>query len=276
MYKNSIKSVAIGSFDGIHLGHSALIEKVEAVVIIERNGGYLTPGYRRSFFIKKPCFFYHFEHIKSLSSKEFVTKLKEDFPQLKSIVVGYDFGFGYKKEGNTTLLKELFDGEVIVVSEVKSNDISVHSRTIKSYIADGNIKLVNQLLNRAYMISGKIVSGQGLGKKKLVPTLNINIYDYDLPKNGVYVTRTKVVNEWLTSVSFLGLRVTTDGAYAIETHIIDKDIGVIKGNVEIEFLKFIRENRKFDDLEALKEQIYRDIETAKSYLNLLENNFSTL
>jgi len=266
LYKNSIKSIAIGSFDGIHLGHKALIDQVEAVVIIERNGGYLTAGYRRSFFIKKPCFFYHFNKVKALSAKEFVVKLKEDFPELRTIVVGYDFGFGYKKEGDTTLLKELFDGEVVVVSEVKSSDISVHSRTIKSYIADGNIKLVNQLLDRSYMISGKVVSGQGLGKKKLVPTLNINVFNYDLPKNGVYATRTKVANEWLDSVSFLGLRVTTDGSYAIETHVIGKDIGLVNGTVEIAFVEFIRDNRKFDGLEALKEQIFKDIEVTKILL----------
>ena len=272
MYKNSIKSIAIGSFDGIHLGHRALIDQVEAVVIVERNGGYLTPGYRRSYFIEQPCFFYHFEHIKSLSAKAFVVKLKEDFPKLEIIVVGYDFEFGYKKEGNTKLLKELFDGEVVVVSEVKSVDISVHSRTIKSYLAEGNIELVNQLLNRSYMISGKIISGQGLGKKKLVATLNINVYDYKLPKDGVYVTRTKVGDKWLDSVSFLGLRVTTDGSYAIETHIIGQDIGVVTGMVEIEFVDFIRENRKFDGLEALKEQILRDIEISNTLFKKGKND----
>jgi riboflavin kinase/FMN adenylyltransferase len=266
LYKNSIKSIAIGSFDGIHLGHRALVEQVEAVVIVERNGGYLTPGYKRTFFIEQPCFFYHFEHIQSLSAKAFVAKLKEDFPKLETIVVGYDFEFGYKKEGNTKLLQELFHGEVVVVSEVKSAGISVHSRTIKRYLDEGKIVLVNQLLNRNYTIAGKVVSGQGLGKKKLVATLNINVYDYKLPKDGVYVSRTKVADKWLDSVSFLGLRVTTDGSFAIETHIIGQDIGVVSGMVELEFLEFIRENRKFDGLEALKVQIDKDIEFSKSFL----------
>ena len=264
MYKNNIKSIAIGSFDGIHLGHRALIDQVEAVVIIERNGGYLTPGYKRSFCVEQPCFFYHFEHIKSLRAKEFVVKLKEDFPQLEKIVVGYDFGFGYKKEGNTEILKELFAGEVVIVEEVKSTDISVHSRIIKSEILNGNIDLVNQLLNRTYTIDGKVVSGQGLGKKKLVATLNLNVYDYDLPKDGVYATRTKIEGEWLDSVSFIGFRVTTDSSFAIETHVIDKDIGIVKGKVWLEFRAFIRENKKFETLEALKKQIDLDIIHAKN------------
>lgn len=259
--------MAIGSFDGIHLGHMALINQVEAVVIIERNGGYLTPGYKRSSFVKQLCFFYHFEHIKSLRAQEFVSKLKEDFPQLEKIVVGYDFGFGYKKEGNTELLKELFDGEVVIVKEVKSEDISVHSRTIKGEVAKGNIALVNQLLDRNYAINGKVVSGQGLGKKKLVATLNLNVYDYDLPKDGVYMTRTKVGNKWLNSVSFIGFRKTTDGSFAIETHVIEKDIGLVKGKIWLEFVDFIRENKKFDGLEALKKQIDLDIIHAKNNLN---------
>jgi riboflavin kinase/FMN adenylyltransferase len=269
LYGNSIKSIAIGSFDGIHQGHQALINQVEAVVIVERNGGYLTPGYKRCLSVKQPCFFYHFEYIKALSAKAFVSKLKEDFPQLETIVVGYDFGFGYKKEGNTILLKTLFDGEVIVVEEVKSENISVHSRTIKKYLTEGNIKMVNQLLGRSFMIGGQVISGQGLGKKELVPTLNLNVYDYNLPKEGVYATRTKIGEVWLPSVSFLGHRVTTDGSYAIETHILDKDIGAIFGSVWIEFIAFIRDNKKFDSLDALKQVIGDDIIEAKKMMALL-------
>lgn len=263
---NSIKSIAIGSFDGIHQGHRALIEQVEALVIVERNGGYLTPGYRRSFCVEQPCFFYHFDTIKALGAQAFVAKLKEDFPRLETIVVGYDFGFGYKKEGDSRLLQELFDGEVVVVKEVKSAEISVHSRTIKKYIAQGNIALVNRLLGRSFVISGQIVSGQGLGKKALVPTLNLKVHDYDLPKEGVYATRTKIGDEWFDSVTFLGHRVTTDGTYAVETHLLDRDIGVVTGTLWVAFVGFIRENQKFNDLEILKKKIQEDIQKSKQIL----------
>ena len=265
---NNIKSIAIGSFDGIHLGHKALISKVEAVVIIERNGGYITPGYKRSFCVKQPCFFYHFEHISSLSAEEFVVKLNVDFPKLETIVVGYDFGFGYKKEGNTTLLKELFKGKLVIIDEVKEQNISVHSRTIKKYIAKAEMKLVKELLGRSFVVSGKVIAGQGLGKKELVPTINLNIYDYDLPKNGVYATRTKVNDEWLESVSFIGLRVTTDGSFAVETHVLDREIGAVKGTIWIEFVEFIRENKKFDSLKSLKNQILFDMIQSKNILNI--------
>ena len=262
---NKIKSITIGSFDGIHVGHQALIDQAEALVVIERNGGYLTPGYRRSNYIEKPCFFYHFEKIYKLSAKAFVEKLCTDFPQLETIVVGYDFEFGHKKEGNRALLKELFHGEVVVVDEVKVDDISVHSRTIKSYLKEGKIDLVTRLLGRAFTLEGEVVLGQGLGKKELVPTINLNIYEYQLPKNGVYVTRTKIKGEWLESVSFVGVRETTDGAFAIESYVLNRELEEIRGKVTIEFLEFIRENKKFNGLKELKNQINLDITYTQNY-----------
>jgi len=262
---NSIKSIAIGSFDGIHLGHQALIAHAEAVVVIERNYSVMTTGYRRTHYIDKACFFYHLEKIKSLSAKDFIAKLSEDFPQLETIVVGYDFEFGYKKEGNTALLQKLFHGKVMVIKEVKYKNISVHSRSIKEFIKNGKIRLANELLGHNYRIEGDVVTGQGLGQKELVATLNLRVREYLLPKEGVYATQTQIDNSWLPSVSFFGHRVTTDGSFAIETHILDKDIGVVTGKIELEFIAFIRENQKFEGLKALKNAIYHDIKRAKEY-----------
>ncbi len=262
---NKIKSITIGSFDGIHLGHQVLINQAQAVVVIERNSGYLTPGYRRINYLKKPCFFYHFEKISQLSAKEFIDRVCIDFPKVETIVVGYDFEFGHKKEGNTALLKELFYGEVIVVDEVKVDNISVHSRAIIEYLKEGNLFLVNRLLGRPFSVDGEVILGQGLGKRELVPTINLNVYDYWLPKNGVYITRTKIDNEWLDSVSFVGIRQTTDNSFAVETHIIGKLLGEVKGNVSVAFLEPIRGNIKFNSIKELKNQINLDITYAKNY-----------
>ena len=259
---NTIKSIAIGSFDGIHIAHKTLIDQVDALVIIERNGGYLTPGYKRSLYTSKICCFYHFDKVKSLTPDEFVIKLKEDFPHLKKIVVGYDFAFGRSKAGNAEHLDELFDGEVCIVDEVSIEGIPVHSRTIKAYLRDGKVEMANKLLGRRYTIDGEVIKGQGLGKKELVPTLNLHVEQYQLPLEGVYATRTKIGEKWLNSVSFLGHRVTTDGSYAVETHVIDKDIGEVSATVIIEFILFIRGNQKFDRLDGLKKQIQDDINIA--------------
>jgi len=265
-YTNQIKSIAIGSFDGIHTAHRALIDKADALVIIERNGGYLTPGYKRANFTDKICCFYHFNVIKGLTPAEFVEKLKTDFPALETIVVGYDFHFGKNKAGNAQILRDLCDKEVIVVEEVCIDDISVHSRTIKAYLRDGDITMANRLLGRQYIITGDIISGQGLGKNELVATINLNVKSYQLPKEGVYATRTYINNTWMNSVSFLGHRVSTDGNYAVETHILDVDVGSVEGIAQIEFVEFMRDNAKFESLERLKAQIQEDISHAKKVL----------
>ena len=262
-YTNNIKSIAIGSFDGLHIAHQTLIEQADALVIIERNGGYLTPGYKRVEYTSKICCFYHFDVIKALSPEAFIEKLQTDFPQLEKIVVGYDFAFGKDKAGNAEVLQVLFTGKVEIVQEVSIEGISVHSRTIKEYLAKGDIVMANRLLGREYVIEGKVISGQGLGKKELVPTLNLNVKAYQLPLEGVYATHTWVEGEWLPSVSFLGHRVTTDGSYAVESYVLDKDLAEISGTVALKFVSFMRENQKFDGLEALKKQINVDIENAR-------------
>lgn len=266
-YNNTIKSIAIGSFDGIHIAHQVLIDKADALVIIERNGGYLTPGYKRSHFTDKICCFYHFDVIKSLSPEAFVSKLQTDFPSLETIIVGYDFHFGKNKAGNAVMLAALCDKEVVIIEEISFEGIPVHSRTIKDYLREGNIDMANKLLGRTYRIEGKVVQGQGLGKKELVPTINLNVKAYQLPLEGVYATRTCVDGLWLNSVSFLGHRVTTDDSFAVETHILEKEIDEVQGEVALEFVDFIRVNQKFGSLEALKDQIQDDIEIAKKRLS---------
>lgn len=265
MNRHKIKSIAIGSFDGMHLAHKALIDQVDALVIIERNNGYLTPGYKRSLYTDKACCFYHFEKVKSLTPIGFLSKLRADFPYLEKIVVGYDFHFGRDKAGNAEMLVELCQEEVVVVNEVSIDGISIHSRTIKAYLKEGKIDMAEKLLGRAYRIDGRVIHGQGLGKKELFPTINIKPKSYQLPKEGVYATRTLIDDVWLPSVSFFGHRVSTDGSFAVETHIIDKELGEVQDLVWIEFVGFIRNNKKFDTLSDLKKQISMDISMALAY-----------
>ncbi len=267
---NQIKRIAIGSFDGIHLGHQALIDKVDALVIIERNSGYLTPGYKRSLFTSKVCCFYHFDKIKSLTPEAFVQRLEADFPSLETIVVGYDFHFGKNKAGNAQMMKILTDKQISIVDQVTHGEIPVHSRTIKAYLREGKIEQANQLLGRTYHIVGSVVQGQGLGSKELVPTINLHVKEYQLPFEGVYATRTWIDGQWLDSVSFLGHRVTTDDSYAVETHILDQEIGEVNGEMMLEFVDFIRINQKFESLGALRAQILDDIKRAKQRLSSRE------
>ena len=162
-------------------------------------------------------------------------------------------------------LKKLFNGEVLVLDEIKIDDIAVHSRIIREYIKDGNINMANKLLGKEYKIYGHQIKGQGLGNKSFVPTINLKIDEFLLPKEGVYITKTILDEEEYNSITFLGHRFTTDGSYAVETHIIDKDIVNNNYTTQIKFYEKLRDNQKFDSFEELKKQILDDIESARNY-----------
>ena len=272
LVKDKVDTIAIGSFDGIHLGHKELIKRLGengALFVIDKDHANLTPGVKRSLYSKYPCMYYHFLKVKDLSGEEFVELIKKEFKNLKKIVVGYDFAFGKARSCRAEDLKKFFDGEVEIVEEFKYNGISVHSSLIRELLTSREVEVANRLFGREYSIHGRIIKGQGLGKKELYPTINIEIKDYLLPSDGVYASRTKIKERVYDSVSFIGNRMSTDGKFSIETHILDKDVEVSEvEEVEIFFVKYLRENRKFETLEELKKQIELDIENAKSALRV--------
>ncbi len=254
-----VQSLAIGSFDAIHLAHQELIKKAEAVLVIEHHRATITPGWKRSRYTKKPTFFYLLENIKHLTPQEFITKLKQDFPALKKIVVGYDFKFGNNASGDIATLQRLFSGVVEVVEEIKVEGISVHSRVIRELIKNSNIALANRLLGRNYTIDGEQIRGLGLGSKELVPTINLKVKNYTLPL-GVFASNTIIDDKKYKSVTFIGKRVSVDNSFSVETHILEEFILKRYSDIKIEFLEFLRENKKFNSLEELKKQIQNDIE----------------
>ncbi len=262
-----ITSIAIGGFDGMHKAHQELFKKLDKnglILVIDKGFSNLTPNKYRCKFFKNGCIFLNLSDVKELSAKEFIEFLKDSFPSLKKVVVGYDFRFGKNRDGDITLLKSEFDLEV--VEEIKIDGVSVHSQTIREFLQDGNITMSNKLLGRNYQITSFTKSGQGLGKEKLVPTINLKKTDFLLPKSGVYATKTKIEKEWHNSITFIGHRVTTDGEFAVETHLLDKNIDFLPTKVDIMFFNFIRDNKRFDTIEALKKQIQKDIKKAKVIL----------
>ncbi len=267
--KKDITAIALGGFDGMHIAHQELFNHLGdkgAVVSIESEYANLTPKTYRQEYCKYPIYYYILENIKHLSGEEFISLLKEEFPNLEKIVVGFDFCFGKNRKNCISELKNLFHGEVTVVDEIKLDGIPVHSRIIRDYIKDGDIKQANRLLGKEYKIFGNQIKGQGLGSKSFVPTINLNIEDFILPTEGVYLTKTIINEEELPSVTFLGHRVTTDGSFAVETHIIDKNIKNRFSLVQIKFIDKIRDNKKFNSFEELKKQIELDLKMAKDLL----------
>ena len=243
------------------------VDENGAILSIESGYATLTPKKYRQEYSKYPIYYYDLKEIKHLEGNKFIGLLKQEYPKLKKIVVGFDFCFGKNRGYCIKQLKEIFDGEVIVIDEFQIDNISVHSRTIRKYISNGDLITANKLLNKEYKIYGTQIKGQGLGTKSFVPTINLEVEDFLLPQAGVYISKTILNNIEYNSITFLGHRVTTDGSFAIETHIFNENIINDDYEIEIKFLKKLRDNKKFESFEELKEQILFDIKTAKEYFS---------
>jgi riboflavin kinase / FMN adenylyltransferase len=266
-------SIAIGGFDGMHVGHQHLFDALGergCVVVIDSGYANLTPKKQREHFTTHPFVYLKLDEIRHLDAAGFIALIQNRFHKLKKIVIGYDFHFGKERMYGIDDLKQLFKGEVQVIDEVKVKGESVHSRTIRQKLSDGDIKKASLLLGHNYTIYGKMIHGQGIGKKELVATVNLQVKDYLLPKEGVYVTLTRIDDEehFHPSVSFIGHRVSTDGTFAVETHILDGEIECRHG-ASISFINFLRDNMKFTSLEELKAQIFKDMSQAKRELKML-------
>jgi len=266
-------AIAIGGFDGMHIGHQSLFSELGengTVVVIETGYANLTPTNERENFSEHSIFYLNLDDIRHLDGSGFIELLKEKFPKLQKIVVGYDFHFGKDRKYSYNSLNSLFDGEVVVIGEVSLHGDSVHSHKIRQKVSIGDIQGANAFLGHNYTIRGNIVKGQGIGKKELVATINIEAKEFLTPKEGVYAALTRIDDEehYHPSVAFVGHRVTTDGSFAIESHILDGEV-TCSDEARISFVSFIRENQKFDSLEELKVAIKKDILAAQKELKVL-------
>lgn len=268
-----IDSIAIGGFDGMHKGHQELFSRLGkngAIIAIETGYANLTPKKHRQGYTHYPIIYLELSQIKELDGLGFIEFLKQKFKNLKNIIVGYDFRFGKDRVYDTSHLHKFWSGEVIVVDEVCEGSEAIHSREIRGFISGGNIKKANLFLGHNYVIEGSKVDGQGLGQKELYATINIKADGFLLPKEGVYATLTRIDDNehFYPSVSFIGHRVSTDGSFAIESHIIDAKVECKKYS-KISFVSFLRDNQKFNSLDELKSAISIDIANAKKDLRLL-------
>ena len=270
--KDNITAVAIGHFDGVHRGHRELLNRLGeygGLVVIDKNKANITPKLKRAEYSRYPCFLYDFNEIKGLSGEEFIALLKRDFKNLKKIVVGFDFRFGRNRAWDKHDLRRIFDGEVDIVEEVCFEGMGVHSSAIREFIKQGKIYEVNLLIGREYSIEGDVIKGQGIGEKELVPTLNLDVKSYLLPFEGVYATRTRIGYKTYGSVTFIGNRISTDGKFSVETHILNEYIDSAE-HVAVCFIKRLRDNMKFENLSALKRQIEFDIKQASSFVGVCD------
>lgn len=194
---------------------------------------------------------------------------------------GYNFHFGHKAAGNIDLLEQLgleFGFEVIVYPELQLRGESVSSTRIRELLRQGNVSRARTLLGRTFAIRSTPGRGRGYGAKYTVPTINLSRYEELVPRNGVYITRTRVGEECFDSVSNVGNRPTFGSdSFAIETHLLDFHPLELSAETEVElaFLARIRDEIKFESVEALREQIGKDVNKTTQYFRLLKSTGGT-
>jgi riboflavin kinase/FMN adenylyltransferase len=293
-------TLAIGNFDGIHLGHQAILSaSVTCARAIGAVATVLTfdPTPQK---VLRPesaplristteqrldCFaaigmdaavVLPFTHdLARLSPQEFVDQILVQDLQVRSVFVGENFHFGHKQTGNVRLLAELgaqrgFD--VVVIPPVIHKSEVVSSTIIRREIAKGDVTHAAQLLGRPFVLSGKVVSGTGTGRRFTFPTLNLAPEQELLPARGVYVTRTLIEGESRTrrSVTNIGVRPTFNGsALSVETHVLEPLGETSPRRIEVHFCKHLREEKKFRGPKELRAQISRDIASANKFFTRL-------
>jgi riboflavin kinase / FMN adenylyltransferase len=295
-------SVALGNFDGIHLGHRQLIEKTVAlskelktysavltfdihplkvlnpgsdVKIITNNSAKAkiieALGVDYLFFVKFN------EKLANSNEKEFIEILKRNL-KCEAIVCGYNYTYGKYGQGNINTLQQHqkeFKYDLFIFDKISFDGQDISSSYIRDIIESGNIKAANKLLGYNYFLFGKVIKCKQLGRELGFPTANIEIVDNLCIKNGVYISIATIDGKKYNSISSVGKNPTVnDTKRMLETHIFDFDEDIYGKEISVDLLDFIRGEKKFNSLEELKERVFADIDIAKKYFlqNHIYNN----
>ncbi len=288
--------VTIGNFDGVHRGHQALIERVrnkareldgESVIITfyphpvkvlcpDCNLKFITPHKRKlellaHYGVDVTWVISFSREFASLPAHDFVKNYLVDYLGVKWIIVGYDYHFGKNREGNINFLKEqgkLYNFVVESVSEIVVGSLIVSSTSVRKLIQQGHMQMVANLLGRPYEIRGKVIRGRNRGGRLLgFPTANIDIGEYVPPRTGVYAVRVVVDGEMYNGAANCGYNPTfCDSGLSLEIHILDFDRYIYNKQVSVQFIKYIREEKRFSGIDELVDQIRRDVEAVRQIL----------
>ena len=284
----------IGNFDGVHLGHQAVIDqclekarqlKLPCVIIpfepqpqeyfrCDEAPPRLT-RLREKLLALKPhnidrvlCLRFD-AHLAGLSADQFVEELLVQGLAIKYLVVGDDFRFGRNRSGDFTFLQnsgERFGFEVCNTRSFVLQQQRVSSTLIRQALEQGDFSVAQQLLGRPYSMCGRVAHGDKRGRTIGFPTANIFLHRHNTPVLGVYAVQMRGIgNEVLSGVANIGNRPTVDGVRTLlEVHVFDFDQDIYNAYVEVIFVGKIRSERRFESFEALKQQIHLDVEAAKA------------
>ena len=289
--------IALGSFDGLHLGHMHLINRTIELAR-ENNAKSMICTFENhplSVINKEICPKLIMDNDTKLSllentgidivnlakfDKEFMNIAPEDFIKnmvkcynAKGIVIGFNYRFGYKNLGDVEMLQKystILGYKLYVCEAISTNQEVISSSKIRHLIDEGNIIKANELLGRPHTITGKVVKGKQFGRTIGFPTVNLNYNkEFILPKGGVYYTVVEYENHLYRAITNIGYNPTVEGGkLSVETHILNFDKQVYSEMIKINFINRIRDEVKFNTVDELMQQLVKDKEYA--YMQKLE------
>lgn len=285
--------VSFGKFDGIHRGHELLLEHLAA----KKSGGLkgvlftfdipprrsvehtqakvLTTNEEKMHLCGQRGIDYLVEcpftpEIMCMEAEDFIEKIVRQL-HAKCMVVGEDFRFGHNRRGDYRMLlehRERYGYEVVVVEKMKEDNRDISSTFVREEIANGNVEKANRLLGYPYFVTGVVKHGNQIGRTIGVPTINqLPPEEKLLPPNGVYVTEVYIDGARYRGVTNVGCKPTIEGdnPVGVETHLLDFAADIYGKPVTVEFLSRVRGERKFESVDALKEQIQNDIAYVRAW-----------
>ena len=294
--------VTIGTFDGVHLGHAAILKKLtqntqnetfestvltffphprmvlqgksdlkllntinEKIKLLEKIG------------IDNLIIHPFDEKFAELNAEAFVSTILVDHLRVQKIIIGYDHRFGKNRTANIDDLISFgaqYGFEVEQISAQEIDEISISSTKIRTALEKGDIQLANEYLGYSYFLSGTVVKGKQLGRTIGFPTANISLEeDYKLvPQNGVYVVQAEIDSKTIYGMMNIGFNPTVQGKQkTIEVHLFDFDTDIYNRKIQVAILQRIRSEKKFESIELLTKQLEEDRNFSRNYLQNLEN-----
>jgi len=295
---NQSISATIGNFDGLHLGHQAILDQVKrkASAVKGKSMVFFTEPHASEYFaaeneiqIPPPricpwrqkfrllsnygidyAFFLKFNPaLKAMTPEMFMTEVLAKV-NLSHLIIGDDFRFGAKRAGDFELLNnwgQKTDVDVIATQTVQYQNERISSTRIRAALLASDFEMASSLLGRPYSFTGKVVYGNQIGRSIGIPTANLWIPKQRLPISGVYAVRCEIHGQQVAGIANMGIRPTVGGTKPVlEVHIFNFDESIYGQRLTVEFKNKLRDERKFDNIDALKDQILHDISQAKKIL----------
>jgi len=284
--------IAIGNFDGLHLGHQKVINEARLKAKkFKLPLGVITFEPVPVMFFRKKSKDHRINSLQqkktqlgklnldfliiikfnkkfsTLSADQFIKKIIYKKTRCKYLYVSKNFKFGFKRRGNIQTLKKFekqFNYKNIITKPYKKNNQTISSTFIRKKIRVGKIELINKLLNRNWCVEGKVIKGKKRGRKIGFPTCNMTLNSYVIPKLGVYAVKVSTMGLIKNGIANVGYRPTFNGkSLLLETNIFGINKNLYNKVISVGFKKFIRSEKKFKNFEYLKKQIKLDIKQAK-------------